>query len=137
MNVLTPSTALVHSLYLLQTKLTKKLDNHLSLHGISFTEFLVMYHLSLAIEMTMRRIELAESIGITASGVTRLLLPMQKNRLVIKQRNPRDARESHVKLAQAGEEILRDALITFEQASSELTQTLDVKQMLKLTEKIL
>jgi len=50
------------------------LDSQLSIHGISFTELMVTYKLSTAPNLTMRRIELAESISLSASAVTRLLL---------------------------------------------------------------
>ena len=61
--------------------LLKRVDNQLSVHGLSFTEFLVMYNLISSPNMMMRRIELAESIGLSASGITRLLLPMEKTGL--------------------------------------------------------
>ncbi len=66
----------------LHSQLLRRIDQHLSLHGISFSEFLGMYNLNDAPKMTMRRIDLAESIGLSASGVTRLVNPMKKNRLV-------------------------------------------------------
>lgn len=140
MRNISPAMVLVTTLSLLNTRLGKKIDNMLSIHGISFTEFQVMYHLSLATNMTMRRIELAESIGLTASGITRLLLPMQKIKLIKKQRNPRDARVSLVKLSDAGQEILSDALVSFEQVSGDLLKGLkskQIKQFLKLAETIM
>lgn len=131
MTAITPAMLLLTSLSLLHTKLSKRIDNMLSLHGISFTEFMVMYHLSTAADMTMRRIDLAESIGLSASGVTRLLLPMQKIKLVKKERNSRDARVSLVRLSKAGQEILDDALVSFEQVSTSLLKTLKPKQIEK------
>jgi len=70
---------------LLQSKLQRKLDGQLGMHGISFTEYQIMHYLAGAPEQTMRRIELAECVGISASGVTRLLAPMEKNRIVVKR----------------------------------------------------
>ncbi len=132
------SMQLAMQMSLTQTALNKKISNSLSIHGISFTEFQVMLNLSHAEKQSMRRIELAESVGLTASGVTRLLAPMEKIKLVEKEKNARDARVSLVKLSKAGKKVLQDALLTFEQASSGFMKNLkanEIQQMLKLIHK--
>lgn len=58
----------------------------------------------------MRRIDLAEKIGLTASGVTRILLPMEKIGLVSREINERDARVSYVLLASGGKAKLSEAM---------------------------
>ncbi|UUZ55216.1 MarR family transcriptional regulator [Massilia sp. H-1] len=40
----------------------------------------------------IRRVDLAERVSLTASGVTRTLLPLEKIGLVTRQSDPRDAR---------------------------------------------
>ncbi len=114
---------------LLQTKLQRRLDLQLSLHGISFTEYLIMHRLHEAVQHTMRRIELAESVGISASGVTRLLAPMEKNKLVEKRANARDARVSLVKLSKVGIVLYQDATTSFEHCAQALTSKLSAKQL--------
>lgn len=99
------------------TLIGKKLDLALSVHGISSTEFIVMYNLNSAQDMKLSRIALAEKIALTASGITRLLLPMEKIGLVEKNVNPRDARQSLVSLTQSGQKILQDAITTVEYAA--------------------
>ncbi len=89
------------------TKALKKIDRHLSVHGIAFSEFMVMYHISLAPQQTIRRIDLAQEVGMSASGITRLLNPMEKIKLIEKEVNPRDARVSFVRLSNAGVELLK------------------------------
>jgi DNA-binding MarR family transcriptional regulator len=108
--------------------LLKQVDAALSVHGIRFTEFLVLHQLSLAPKQVMRRVELAEAVGLTASGVTRLLLPLEKIGLVTKEANPRDARVSLVKLAPGGASIYADALITVQHVAKTLLQSLESKQ---------
>jgi hypothetical protein len=72
--------------------LTRRLDNVLSgLHGLSFGDFMILYHLGRAPGKRLRRIDLAERLGLTASGVTRSLLPLEKLGLVTRQPDPRDA----------------------------------------------
>lgn len=122
------------SLASLQTKLLKQIDNQLSAHGISFSEFLVMHHLTRVPNKTMRRIDLAESVGLSASGVTRLLNPMEKIKLVQKESNPRDARVSLVKLSEVGEQIYNEAVVSFEHSADNLLKPLTESQISSLSE---
>lgn len=102
-------------------KASKRLDRALSLHGLSFNEFLIMHFLVQANQQTTSRIELAESLGITPSGITRMLNPMEKNRIIKKESNPRDARVSLVKLTEAGATLYSDCFTSFKlQASTML-----------------
>lgn len=123
---------LIISLNVLQTQMLKKVDQQLSVHGISFTEFTVMHHLNNAPNYSMRRIDLADSVGLTASGVTRLLLPMEKINLVEKEVNPRDARVSLVKLSDAGIALFQDALASFDIGATNATRGLDQAQIKQL-----
>lgn len=131
---------LIISLATLQSQLLKKIDQNLSVHGISFSEFLVLHHLQCAPNMTMRRIDLADCVGLTASGITRLVNPMQKNHLVQKEVNARDARVSLVQLSETGKEMYSNAKISFEECSSDLLKPLSNKQITtlsKLTESLI
>ena len=58
----------------------------------------------------MRRIDLAEKIGLTASGVTRILLPMEKVGFIRKEVNKEDARSSLVILASGGKRKLIEGI---------------------------
>ena len=114
------------------TLIGKKLDLALSVHGVNFTEFMIMYHLHLALENKLSRINLAEKIGLTASGVTRVLLPMEKNHLIAKESNPRDARQSLVVLTEAGGDVLRDALVTVKHTTDSIFSLLDQEELATL-----
>ncbi|MFV0430826.1 MAG: MarR family winged helix-turn-helix transcriptional regulator [Alphaproteobacteria bacterium] len=109
--------------------LSRRLDLSLSVHGINFTEFSVMYHLFAAHESKLSRIALAEKIGLTASGVTRVLAPMEKNHLTTKESNPRDARQSLVVLTQTGMEVLENALVTIEDSTDIIFSLLSEKEL--------
>lgn len=91
-----------------QTTVSRRLDS--ALNGISMNELIIMHYLSQTEEQKMRRIDLAERLGLTASGITRLLLPMEKIGLVKKEANDRDARVSFVKLAPGGKIKLKEGL---------------------------
>lgn len=125
----TQNGELVLELSKLQTKLLKRLDQSLMVHGISFTEFMVMFHLNSAMSKNMRRIDLAEKIGLSASGVTKLLNPMQKIGLVQKEENARDARVSLVKLTDSGKKMYLDAEKTFNQCAETFLKPLNDKQL--------
>lgn len=130
----------VMNLWTTNTILSKMNDAVLgSIHGIGFTEFMVLHHLKGAHHKTMRRIDLAQKLGLTASGITRLVAPMEKIGLVEKEANPRDARVSLVKITKAGETILADASISLEQKSQSVLEGLDPKilnEMTKAMEKL-
>ena len=119
---------------LLASKLAKRVGNHLSMHGISLSEYLVMHHLEHSPNKAVARIELAEHIGMSASGVTRLIAPMEKNHIIEKVANPRDARQSLVKLSEVGQRLYADARISFEQISNEQTAALSLNQQEKILE---
>lgn len=112
----------------LHSKHSKRVDQAFMVHGISFTEFVVMYHLHDAPGEHMRRIDLAEKVGLSASGVTRLLNPMQKIGLVKKEESARDARVSLVKLTAAGKKMFKDASDTYMRCATSLLQQLTDKE---------
>jgi DNA-binding MarR family transcriptional regulator len=123
------SSNLVMDIINLQSRVQRRMSSALTPHGIGLTEYLVLYQLSLAPNQSMRRIDLAERIGLTPSGITRLLNPMQKIGLIAKQTNPRDARVSLVALTSAGKRIYEEAAISFAHASNTLLEACDSKQV--------
>ncbi len=117
--------------------LSKYFDSSLWLLWLN--EFIVLYHLHNAPEQTLRRIDLAEKVGLTASGITRLLLPMEKIGLVEKKVNPNDARVSLVSIASGGKKQLDDALIRMqEQLDDKITpkQTKELENTTQLLKEI-
>jgi len=128
-------THAVIDLWLNSTDITRKIDTGLSsLHGIGFTEYMVLYQLVNSPANTLRRIDLADSIGRTASGVTRMLAPMEKIGLIKKEDNPRDARVSLVKITKAGEKLFYDASKTVDEKASHLLRRVNQKSLRSLLE---
>jgi len=114
------------------SRIGKKLEHHLgAIHGLGVNEFLVLYHLE-TFENAMSRIKLAERIGLTASGVTRLLRPMEKLGLIEKQTNKRDARLSLVKLSEAGTAKLKDARRSFEEVMASVLESVSSQDQANL-----
>ncbi|WP_367330595.1 MarR family winged helix-turn-helix transcriptional regulator [Sphingobacterium multivorum] len=112
-----------------QSVITKKFDG-LSLHGLSLTDFMILRILSQVPGNRLRRIDLAESTGLTASGITRIISPMEKMGLVVKEHNDRDARVSYVKLTAAGDRILKEATVTAEHIANKLLDGMAVTDLL-------
>jgi DNA-binding MarR family transcriptional regulator len=101
--------------------LVRRLDNSLgNLHGISFSDFQLLFYMERAPGSRLRRIDLAERLGLTASGVTRTLLPLEKIGLVTRQSDPRDARVGYAVLTAAGQNLLQDAQATARMICQEL-----------------
>ena len=103
----------------LQTMMSKKF-NGLSMHGISLGDFMILYLLHQAPGEKMRRVDLAEKLGLTASGITRILLPMEKIGLISRESSQRDARVSYVVLTAAGRRIYEDATDTANSIAKEV-----------------
>ncbi|WP_027330770.1 MarR family winged helix-turn-helix transcriptional regulator [Marinimicrobium agarilyticum] len=125
---------LVINIINMQSKIQKRIGAALSTHGIGLSEYLVLNQLYIAKNQRMRRSDLAEQVGLSPSGVTRLLNPMEKIGLVEKESNPRDARSSLVSLSEVGKKITEEASISFEYASVALFEPLDKKRLSSLSE---
>jgi len=110
--------------------LTRRLDNALSsVHGLSFGDFMILYYLGRSPGKRLRRVDLAERLELTASGVTRTLLPLEKLGLVERQPDPRDARVGYALLSDAGQQLLDYALVSVQAIAQEATQTLSADQL--------
>ena len=81
-------------------------------HGLTLSDYEVLLHLSHAEGHVMRRVDLADSVLLTASGITRLLDGLERAAFVEKASCPSDARVSYAKLTDAGLGKLREARVT-------------------------
>ncbi|MBB5646155.1 MarR family winged helix-turn-helix transcriptional regulator [Pedobacter cryoconitis] len=116
-----------------QAVISRRFDR-LNIHGIGFNDFMILYLLQQSTDAKMRRIDLAEQIGLTASGITRMLLPMEKIGLVAREANERDARVSYVVLTSAGKQLFEDAEKTASTLANEIIPALKPKDIKPLTE---
>lgn len=114
---------------LLSARLSKKVGTRLSIHGISLNEFLVMDYLSGHSDRGVPRLELAEHVGLSASGVTRLVAPMEKSHLVRKESSSRDARQSLIALTETGQRVHREARDSFEDTAGEITRIVSESEL--------
>jgi len=78
-------------------------------HGLTVNEYEALLLLSRAENNHMRRVDLADSLQLTPSGVTRLLDGLRERGFVEKAECPGDARVTYAVLADAGAGKLREA----------------------------
>lgn len=108
MNVINPSLKLFINLSRTVTVNSRRFNG--GLDGMGFNEFVILFHLSRTKDKKLRRVDLAEKMGLTASGVTRILAPMEKMGLIKREAALRDARVSYVAITSAGQRNLSDSL---------------------------
>ena len=104
-----PDTAWVRFLRA-HAALTRELSSRLeALHELTLSDFDVLVQLYYAEGRRMRRIDLARSVLLTASGITRLLDGLESSGLVAKERCDSDARVTYAVLTQAGVKKIEEA----------------------------
>jgi DNA-binding MarR family transcriptional regulator len=88
------------------------------LHGVSLSDLALLLELHGAPEARLRRVELANRLGVTTSGVARQLGPLERIGLVGREPHERDARLALVVLTAAGKRLVEDALPSAEDAAA-------------------
>jgi DNA-binding MarR family transcriptional regulator len=78
-------------------------------HGLTINDYEALLHLAKAEDRRMRRVDLAERLILTASGVTRLLDGLERAGYVDRDTCASDRRVSYAVLTDAGREKLREA----------------------------
>jgi len=107
---LSPEQTLALTLAAAWNRLERRLDHSLgAIRGISLAEYRLLRALGDAPGSRASRVDLAEAVGLTPSGVTRALRPMEKLGIVSTVRSKRDARLAIAALTPAGREVLDDA----------------------------
>jgi DNA-binding MarR family transcriptional regulator len=101
--------------------ITRELSSRLeALHELTLSDFDVLVQLYYAEDRRMRRIDLARSVLLTASGITRLLEGLERAGYVEKATCDSDARVSYAKLTESGHAKLHAAGITHVRGVDEL-----------------
>jgi DNA-binding MarR family transcriptional regulator len=108
----------VLSLALVRARIVREVDAELgSHHGLSLGDFALLLELREAPDHRMRRVELADRLGITPSGVARQLAPLERMGVVGREPHERDARLALVVLTATGRRVVDEALPTAEEAA--------------------
>ena len=90
--------------------ITRELSSRLeAVHELTLSDYDVLIQLYFAPERAMRRIDIARSVLLTASGITRLLDGLERDGLVGKRRCESDARVTYAVLTEAGVKKIEEA----------------------------
>jgi len=91
-----------------------------AVHGIGLNDFHLLQALSAAPGRRLRRTDLAHALGVTVSGVTWMLRPLTKRRLVTHAASEEDGRVTYAVLTEAGHRLVEDALPTARHIATDL-----------------
>lgn len=91
------------------SKINSIISRKLITHGLSFSDFIILYLINSSKEKKLKRIEISELMGLSASGVTRMILPLEKLHILEKIDDSSDARAKYAKLTKAGEQLYKEA----------------------------
>ncbi len=135
-------TRLIASVIAAGNALQGRLDGALgNIKGITYSEYRLLSAIRASPNGSGSRVDLAKAVGLTPSGVTRALHPLEKLGMVETARHPRDARRSLATLTAQGEELVGDADgvifdATNADAGVQALSAADAETLLALTERI-
>jgi DNA-binding MarR family transcriptional regulator len=107
----------VLDLALTRTIVTREVDAALGAHGLALSDLALLIELRGAHDGKLRRVDLANSLGVTPSGVARQLQPLERIGLVGREPHARDARLALVTLTDTGRRVVDEAVPTAEAAA--------------------
>jgi DNA-binding MarR family transcriptional regulator len=81
-------------------------------HGLTLNDYEVLLHLAHAPDRMMRRVDLAKSVLLTPSGITRLLERLERYGYVERANCETDARVTYARLTDQGYDKLKTASVT-------------------------
>jgi DNA-binding MarR family transcriptional regulator len=81
-------------------------------HGLTVNDYDVLVQLADTPEQALRRVDLAERVVLSPSGITRLLDGLEAQGYVAKRRCDSDARVTYAALTEAGAQKLQEASLT-------------------------
>ena len=81
-------------------------------HGLTLSDYEVLLHLAHAPDRMLRRVDLARSVLLTPSGITRLLEGLEQCGYVERAKCETDARVTYARLTDSGYNKLREASST-------------------------
>ena len=112
---------------------SKALDAALGAHhGLGAGDYALLTVLAAAPQERAKPVDLARQLSLTASGVTRALVPLEKIGIVERLKDERDARVSYAVLTAAGRRVVEEARVTAELTAAGLFSRLSVGQTRQL-----
>jgi DNA-binding MarR family transcriptional regulator len=120
--------------FLQLSKTHAEISRRLISQGLGFGEFALLYHLNQSPEGKLRRIDLADKVGLTASGITRMLIPLEKLKIIERNTDEMDARARFASLTPAGKELLENAIAILSDKAEDILPEITGKKLEEFTE---
>ena len=83
-----------------------------AVHGLGVSDFAALHAIDKAPGQKLRRVDLAQRLALTPSGVTRLLGPLERRGIVTREEGGHDARATFAVLTKSGRALVKDATAT-------------------------
>ena len=83
-----------------------------AVHGLGLSDFAALHAIANAPGDKLRRVDLAQRLGLTPSAVTRLLGPLERRGIVDREASGHDARATFAVLTRSGRALVKDATAT-------------------------
>lgn len=96
------------------------ISRNLQLNGLDFADYMIMHFLHETPVHRLRRIDVAEKLGLTASGATRMLMPLEKRNIVKTEKGSEDARTRYAALTGPGKLLYDEATQSLEMRLPEM-----------------
>jgi DNA-binding MarR family transcriptional regulator len=94
--------------YLAIRDLVNATEKRALVYGASFSEFVILRAVEAGGPQGIRRVDLAEKVSLSVSGITRALAPLEKLGYIELQEEELDARVRKVVLTKSGRELFKD-----------------------------
>lgn len=94
--------------YLAIRDLVNATEKRALVYGASFSEFVIMRAIEAGGANGIRRVDLAEQVSLSVSGITRALAPLEKLGYIEHREEELDARVRKVSLTKSGRELFKD-----------------------------
>ena len=94
-------------------------------HGLGLSDFAALHAIADAPGEKLRRVDLAQKLALTPSGVTRLLGPLERRGIVTREESGHDARATFAVLTKAGRALMKDATATMNGVADAILKSLD------------
>ena len=94
--------------YLAIRDLVNATEKRALVYGASFSEFVILRAVEAGGPNDIRRVDLADQVSLSVSGITRALAPLEKLGYIEHQEEELDARVRKVVLTKAGRDLFKD-----------------------------
>jgi DNA-binding MarR family transcriptional regulator len=95
-----------------------------AIHGLGLSDFAALHHLAEAPANKLRRVDLAQRLALSPSGVTRLLGPLERRGIVTREEGGHDARATFAVLTRSGRALVKDASATMSTLAQSILKSL-------------